>query len=75
MSKKLLFINKIYTNNDYHDDILHDSIVIFSRNITSGFMMHKKRNLTSNDVDAIIRKLKEELFLENDIGIDWDQTS
>jgi len=69
------YIKDFYGDTDIQQELLEDSIVLFSLNISGNFVRHFKRKMTKKEIDNIAKFFYNRLMIDNDIEIEWDQTS
>lgn len=75
LGKNIYHIKKEYGNPHIQEDMLHDTLLLLSMNITAKHQKIKNSLLTKEEIDDIVIVFKDYLNKENLIEIDWNQTS
>jgi hypothetical protein len=75
LGKNIYHIKKEYGDSHIQEDMLHDTLLLLSMNITAKHQKIKNSLLTKEEIDDIVVVFKDYLNKENLIEIDWNQTS
>jgi len=69
-------IKKDYGLPESQDDLRHDGIALLVRNISSNFRRYNKRKMNDDDeVNKYVMIFIDRMNIENDLDVEWNQTS
>lgn len=71
----LRYIKHEYGLPESQDDLRHDSISIMTSNMSAAFLRFNDRHMNQQEIEKIVDLFKSNLYINNNINIEWDQTS
>jgi hypothetical protein len=72
---KTEYIKPIYKSKDVQDDLTLDSLHIMSMNITHNFKRYNNRFMNEKEIDKLVKMLYSSLRIQNEIDVEYNQTS
>jgi len=68
-------IKKEYKLPEVQSDLTHDGIVLMTKNISANFFCYNKRKMNNDEVNECVKWFIDYMNIENDLDVEWNQTS